>query len=538
MGWRRTTRMMRSVLASMTLLAVVTGCTAPTVTAPTGAPGSPSEPVTGGTLVFASPIDPNSMDPRLQNDTAAFRINELVYSGLYNVGPDLEPQPDLAESTQNPDPTTWTFSLRRDVKFHDGSELTAEDVKYTYDTMLDPDFQSPRRALYDPIASVDVVDRYTVRFNLKFPFAALLVVLDHGIVPKAIAEQPGANLAANPVGSGPFKFVSWVRGDRIELERFDDYYKGAPYLDRFVLRVIPDANAQIVGIETGEVHLLGNVDAPRARDTKRLVENPVPGVRVLRAPAPGYTYVNLNTRHPVLADAKVRQALAYLTDRETIVETIYAGISTPGCSPLSPGTWAHDPAIRCIEYDPARAAQLLDEAGWRVGADGTREKNGQELRFSILTHTGDDQRAQVTEFLQNTWAQAGIALDVAPPVQFSALITLLVEGNYDAIVVGWLALADPDRAMYRSFHSTSPSNWGKYENPALDELLERARQVSDRAERKRLYVEAANIVVSEAPYIFFQDQAYVNLVRDTVQDYVLNPSGNIKSVEKVWLRRE
>jgi peptide/nickel transport system substrate-binding protein len=248
--------------------------------------------------------------------------------------------------------------------------------------------------------------------------------------------------------------------------------------------------------------------------------------------------VNLNLAKPVLADKNVRQALAYLTDRETIVKTIYAGVSKPGCSPLSPGTWAWDASIQCIGYDPSKAAQLLDAAGWTLGADGkTRSRNGVPLKISLRTHTADDQRAQVAEFLQNSWRSAGIEVEVQPAVQFAALQDLLVKGDYDAIIVGWVSLSDPDRAMYRSFQSSSPSNWGHYVNPEVDKLLEQARQESDRAARKPLYLQAANMVVADAPYVFFEDQAYVNLVRDNLQGYVLNPSGNIKSVEKAWLSK-
>jgi len=514
------------------------GAAAPSATsAPAAAPAA-GQPVKGGTLVFASPIEPGSMDPRLQNDTAAFRINELVYNGLTTIDQNLEPQPDLAEKIEQPDPTTWVFTLRKGVKFHDGSELTAEDVKATFDTMLNPDFKSPRRALYDAIKQVDVTDKYTVKVSLKYPFSALLVFLDHGILPKSLAENPNSNVAASPVGTGPFKFGQWIKQDRIELTGFADYFKGAPNLEKFTFRIIPDLNAEVVGVETGEIQLLGNVGPPNARDTKRLLDTPKAGVKVLSTTAPGYTYVNLNLARPVLADKNVRQALAYLTDRETIIKTIYAGVSKPGCSPLSPGTWAHDPSIQCITYDVSKAKQLLDAAGWTVGPDGkTRQKDGQPLKVSLRTHTADDQRAQVAEFLQNSWREAGIQVDVQPAVQFAALQDLLVKGDYDAIIVGWVSLSDPDRAMYRSFQSSSPSNWGKYVNPDVDKLLEQARQVSERPERKKLYVQAANIVVSDAPYIFFEDQAYVNLVRDNLQGYVLNPSGNIKSVEKAWLTK-
>ncbi len=532
--------MLRLMIAAV-LLFTVSCAPAPPAAAPTAgssAGQAAGQPVKGGTLAFASPIEPGSMDPRLQNDTAAFRINELVFNGLTTIDQNLEPQPDLAEKIEQPDPTTYVFTLRKGVKFHDGSELTAEDVKATYDTMLNPDFKSPRRALYDAIQQVDVVDKYSVKFSLKYPFSALLVFLDHGIVPRALASNPASNLAANPVGTGPFKFGQWIKQDRIELTGFADYFKGAPYIEKFTFRIIPDLNAQVVGVETGEIQLLGNVGPPNARDTKRLLDTPKAGVRVLTTTAPGYTYVNLNLARPVLADKNVRQALAYLTDRETIVKTIYAGVSKPGCSPLSPGTWAWDASIQCITYDVSRAAQLLDAAGWTLGADGkTRSRNGVPLKVSLRTHTADDQRAQVAEFLQNSWRSAGIDVEVQPAVQFAALQDLLVKGDYDAIIVGWVSLSDPDRAMYRSFQSSSPSNWGHYANPEVDKLLEQARQVSDRAARKPLYIQAANMVVADAPYVFFEDQAYVNLVRDTVQGYVLNPSGNIKSVEKAWLSK-
>lgn len=528
-------------LAFVVLLGLLVACAPSAPAAPTSAPAAPAgagQPVKGGSLVFASPIEPGSMDPRLQNDTAAFRINELVYNGLTTVDANLQPQPDLAEKIDTPDPQTYVFTLRKGVKFHDGTELSADDVKATYDTMLDPDFKSPRRALYDAIKQIDVVDRYTVRFSLKYPFAALLVFLDHGILPKSVAENPNANVGANPIGTGPFKFNQWIKQDRVELEGFKDYYKGAPYLDKLTFRIIPDLNAEVVGVETGEIQLLGNVSPPNARDTKRLLDTPKAGVKVLTTTAPGYTYVNLNLSRPALADKQVRQALAYLTDRSTIINTIYAGVSKPGCSPLSPGTWAWDASIQCIMYDPSKAKQLLDAAGWTLGPDGkTRQKNGEPLKISLRTHTADDQRAQVAEVLQNSWRDAGVQVDIQPAVQFAALTDLLAKGDYDAIIVGWVSLSDPDRAMYRSFHSSSPSNWGHYNNPELDKLLEQARQVSDRAERKKLYVQAANIVVQDSPYIFFEDQAYVNLVRDNVQGYELNPSGNIKSVEKVWLSK-
>jgi peptide/nickel transport system substrate-binding protein len=493
-----------------------------------GATAAP-QPKKGGTLNVGLPVDPGTMDTRLQNDTSAANINDLCYSGLVYIDQDLVPRPDLATSWENPDPTTWVFHLRQGVTFHDGSPFTAADVKFTLETMVDPAFKSPRRSLYAPIMSVDAVDDHTARINLSEPYAPLLAYLDVGIVSRTHTEKAGSALGEAPMGTGPFKFVRWDKGNRITLEASDRYYKGRPHLDEVVLHIIPDNTVRAVGLESGTLDL---IQSPLAgQDVKRLKGDPK--IAVTQATGLGITYLNLNTVDPVLADKRVRQALALLTDRHTIASTIYEDMDQPGVSSLIPGTWWWDDSVQGYGYDPARARELLAQAGWTPGPDGILAREGQRLALSLTTYN-DPNRMQLQQFLQNGWRQVGI--EVQPGVsEWPPFIANVQAGNYQVAIIGWLILVDPDRAFYRQFSSGGDSNWGKYQNEQVDQLLRHARSVSDEAARRKDYAEAARLILDDAPYVYVTYQGYAAMTRSVVHDFVVNRSQSIKGIEKAWL---
>lgn len=509
--------------------------------APTAAPVAPTKapeptkpaaetPRKGGTLNFGLPVDPGTMDPRLQNDTSAANINDLVYNGLIYNDENLKAQPDLAEKWENPTPTTWVFYLKKGVKFHDGTELKATDVKYTFETIVDAKFASPRRSLYAAIKNVDIVDDYTVRFNLNNAYAPLLAYLDMGIVPKAIAEKEGNKLAESPVGTGPFKFVRWDKGNRITLERYDAYHKGAPYLDRVVLHIIPDNSVRAVGLESGSLDLIQSPMA--ATDVKRLKSNI--NLRLTQTTGLGITYINVNTTDPILKDVTVRQALAYLVDRNTIANTIYEGMDVAGVSSALPGTWWAAPNVKGYTYDVAKAQALLAEAGWKdKGADGILVKDGKQFKLKLTTYN-DPNRMQVIQFLANEWKKVGILVETGV-AEWAPFIAEVQATKHQVAVVGWLMLIDPDRAFYRQFAKDGDSNWGKYDNAKVNDLLVQARQLGDQAKRAALYAEAAQIVVDEAPYIYVTTQGYVCVFHNKVKGYVVNPSQSVKAFEKTWL---
>lgn len=486
-----------------------------------------AEPVT---LRLGLDVDAGTGDPRLAQDTSAFRLRELLFNGLVYIESDYSPKPDLAESWENPDDQTWVFHLRQGVKFHNGQELTAEDVKYTYETILDEAFAAPLRAFYEPIQSIEVIDEHTIQFSLDSAYGPFLSYMDMGIVPKAVAEEQGEAFGVNPVGSGPFKFISWQRGDTIELEAFEDHFNGRPNVDKVVIKVVPDNSARAVAVESGDLDFIQSPVSPQ--DVIRLESTP--GVKVERIPASGYTYINLNTADPILSDVRVRQALAHLVNRQQILDTIYKSIGQIANSPIPPGMWAFADDVAGYDYDPERAAALLDEADWTLGADGIRAKDGQPLALTIRTHSEDPDRRQVIEVLQAEFSNAGIQADTNV-VEWPSYFADIQESKYQVAVIGWLNLTNPDRAMFRAFTIDGPANYGKYENAEVDQLIRDARTSLNQDEARAMYQQASRLIAQDVPYIFLQYQEYIAIYRDSLQGFVPNPVVNWRSMKDVTL---
>lgn len=471
-------------------------------------------------------VDAGTMDPRLARDTSAARMQELLFNGLVRLGPNLEPQPDLATSWEYTSPTTLVFELRPGVTFHNGQPFTAEDVIYTYTTLVDEDFGAPRRSLYTPIESVKALDELTVQFNLSQPYAPLLQYLDMGIVPHGAAAELGLDYGNNPIGTGPFKLESWERGTQIHLSAFDDYYKGRPNIDRINISIIPDNNVRLIALESGDLDLIHSPVPPQALARLEASEDIV----VETTTGLGYTYLNLNLRNPILEDVRVRKALAHLSDRETISEVIFYGMDAPGESFLLPNTYFYTDAVTTYDYDPERAILLLEEAGWTDSdGDGIRDKNGQPLSLELTTNV-DPNREQILEFLQGEWAQYGIDASVRV-YEWPSYIADIIAGNYDIGLIGWLLLTDPDRASYLQFLTGGDNNYGGYSNPEVDRLLEQGRVETDPEKRKEIYTKIAQIITDEVPYIFLLYQGYVVMHDPGLEGFVVNPTGSWKSLE-------
>ena len=492
---------------------------------------APAPAAKGGTLRIGLDVDAGTGDPRLMRDTSAFRLKELVYSGLIYIKPDYTPAPQVAESWENPDPKTWIFKLRKGVKFHNGQELKAADVKYTYDTELDEKLAAPNRSFYTPIQKVEVVDDYTVKFTLDAPYGPFLSYMDLGILPKAVAEKEGDKFGNNPIGTGPFKFVSWKRGDTIELEAFADYFEGRPKLDKVLLKIVPDNSARVVALESGDLDIVQSPLSPQ--DVTRMQTKT--GFKVTRIPAAGYTYISLNTGDPILSDVKVRQALSYLVNRQQILDTIFKGIGKVAKGPIPPGMWAYTEDLPSYDYNTAKAAQLLDEAGWKLGSDGKRTKGGQPLKLTIRTHTEDPDRRQIIEVLQAEFTKVGITADTSV-IDFATMINDMTASKYQIAVIGWLNLANPDRAMFRQFTIGGAGNYGKYNNPDVDKLIKDARTTIDQAKAKEMYITATKQVIQDAPYIFLQYQEYIIVQSAKVNGFVVNPVQYFFSLKDVTLQ--
>jgi len=513
--------------------APATGST-PAAAAPAQATTAPAAPAAqgqrGGLLRVGLDVDADTLDPRLTKNTSGFRVKELAFNGLVAINSDYTPIPDLAEKWDNPDDKTWVFHLRQNVKFHDGSDMTASDVKFTYDSVLDQTFASPFRAFYLSVDKIDATDKNTVTFTLKEPFAPFLSYMDLAIVPQAAVQKLGADFGTKPVGTGPFKVDRWTTGDTIELSANDNFYGGRPNLDRVRLKVVPDNSARVVALESGDLDFVQSPLSPQ--DVARVQS--AGKLKVERTPAAGYTYINLNTADKILADKKVRQALSHLVNKQQIIDTIYKGIGQPANSPIVPGMWAYSADIPSFDYNPDTAKSLLDDAGWKVGADGMRSKDGQKLSLVVRTHSEDPDRKQLIQVLQSEFQKVGIDA-TTNTVEFPAFFQDVQDGKFQVGVIGWLNLSDPDRATFRQFTIDGTANYGKYRNEQVDKLLKEARTTLDQTKAKGLYNDAVKQIVDDAPYIFVQYQEYIPMYTPKLQGYKINPVANWLSFKSVSL---
>jgi len=484
----------------------------------------------GGVLRIGIDVDAGTLDPRLANDTTARRVIEQVYDGLVELDAQLVPRPALAESWTQVSPTVWVFRLRRGVRFHDGSPFTAEDVVFTFTTILDPALRAPLRGLVTPISKVEAVDETTVRFTLSAPYAPLLRYLDGsqagGIVSKRAVERLGAQFASNPVGTGAYKFVSWQRNSRITLEANPSGWR-RPSLTQIIFNIIPDNSTRAAAVESGDVDLIHSPLSPQ--DVRRLRN--VARVSVTQMTGLGHTYLNINMADPILRDVRARRAIAHLIPQATTVRQIYQEMDRPANSILLPAwTGVYTDDITQPGHDISRARALLAEAGWTdSNRDGILDQGGRPLSLVVRTHSEDPNRIQIVELLISILRSSGIDAR-AEITEFPALVGALIAGTHQIALVGWLGLVDPDRGMYNQFHSKGSQNWEKYNNPRVDALLDEGRQKADPAERARIYREVARIIVADLPYYVLTYQGYIVVVNRRVQGFTPIPSGSFRSL--------
>src|SRR5436190_9385742 len=333
-------------------------------------------PPSSGVVTVAVLSSPNNLDPRIGSDETSQRIHTLIYDYLLALDDQLRVVGGLASSWEQTDPVTYVIHLREGVKFHDGHELSADDVVYTFRSFIDPAFVSPRKGAYRSLDRVEPIDRYTVRFVLKEPFGSFPINLVMPVVPNGA----GPELRDHPIGTGPYKFVSFAVDDHVELAAFTDYFRGKPSNDGVVLKVVPDEIMRALELRKGTVDMVVNDLSPDV--IKQLADEK--SVTIAESPGTDYAYVGINMRDPVLKDRRVRHALGYAIDRQAIVDHLRRGLARPAIGILPPASWAFDENVFQSTHDPAKARALLDQAGYRdPDGDGPQPR----LRLSLKVST-------------------------------------------------------------------------------------------------------------------------------------------------------
>lgn len=475
-----------------------------------------SSPPDPSTLVMIIESSPTNLDPRVGLDAQSERIDSLLFDDLLTRDEHLNVQPQLAERWEIPDPLTYIFHLRKGVKFHDGRALTSRDVKWTFDSILQGKIRSTKTAAYHLVDHVDAPDDFTVVFHLKEPFATLLWNLSDGaigIVPYGSGDQP----AAHPVGTGPFRFVSAALDKEVVIERNNDYWGDKPNLQRVRFAVVPDTTTRALELRKGSADIAinaftGDLVVALQREPK---------LEVQHSPGTVLSYLAFNLRDPILADRRVRQAIAYAIDRRPFITYLQRGFARPAYSLLPPESWAYNGAVPYYDHDPERARHLLDQAGHP-------EVNGTRFHLTMKTSTEESTRL-LAAVLQQQLHDAGIALDIRT-FEFATFFSDVTRGEYQLHSLRWVGgNEDPDIFEY-VFHSDKFTPHGAnrtyYSNPRVDGIINQARSELDLAKRKTLYAELQQIVAEDLPYVnlWYQDNVLVHSKR--VVNLTLDPSGN------------
>lgn len=478
------------------------------------------------TLVMIIESSPANLDPRVGTDAQSERIGKLIFDSLLKRDEHFNLQPGLAERWEIRDPLTYVFHLRRGVRFHDGRPLTARDVLWTFESVMNGAVITPKASTYRLVERIEAPDDHTVIFRLKEPYATLLWNVSEGAM-GIVPHGSGKDFNQSLVGSGPFRFVRAEQDREVVLARNDDYWGEKPRLARVRFNVVPDTTTRALELEKGSADLAINALTADMVATIRKQDKLV----VQTAPGTIYTYLAFNLRDPILRDVRVRRAIAYAIDRRPMIEYLWRGLARPAKSVLPPQHWAYNGDVPAYDHDPVKARALLDEAGYRP-------VNGVRFHLTMKTSTEETTRL-FAAVLQQQLREIGIALDIRT-FEFATFYSDVVKGSFQLFSLRWIGGNEDPDIFEHIFYSTSVppkrANRGYYSNPRVDALIDAGRRELDQEKRRQLYAELQRIVAEDLPYVnlWYLDNVVVHTPR--VHDVRLNPSGNYDFLRTATLR--
>lgn len=440
-------------------------------------------------IILANVSDASSLDPHDQTDVYSAAICDMIYSKLFYFDNKATLLPGLAKEWKNISDTEYELKLEKGVKFSNGDELKASDVKFSIERMV----KKPKTAaLYDSINSVTVVDDYTIKFTTKTPMAPILLNLagpQAGIVSeKAVtaSEANGGKYGEKPIGSGPMILKGWKVNDSILVVRNDNYYKGTPVATSILTRVIPEPSTRTIALEAGDVDFIG---AAPAIDIEKIVANKK--LKTVEMVGTSISYMGINTQKPPFDNKLLRQAISHAVNRQNIIDICYEGYAVPVTSVFQVMMPSHDPNLNPYPYDVEKAKALMTKAGYPNG--------GVKMEIGVSSNTSD----RVATVIQSDLALIGVEVDIRMQ-EFGAFLQYLNGKEHDSFILGWSNCYNPDRTMSLMFHSqSSPASGNRvwYANKEVDALIDKAKAEMDWAKREPMYKELQTMILADAPWV-------------------------------------
>lgn len=464
----------------------------------------------GDTLVIGSIADASILIPMIATDVTSHEVAQHIFLGVVKYGPDLKIIGDLAENFKiSPDQKSITFYLKKGVKWADGVEVTAEDVYFGFKLITSSEIPSPYASDFLEVKEFKIIDPYTFKVTYKKPFALALSSWGNLVVlPKHILEGKSLNYLSNvfgrkPIGNGPFKLHSWKTQQEIVLKYNPLYYKGRPYLDSIIYKIVPDPSTLFMELKSEGVDWISLTPLQylKLQKDEKLREK----FNLYKFSAFSFTYIGYNLRHPLFKSPKVRKALCYAIDRKEVIKGALLGQGIPAYGPYKPDTWFYNPKIEnSCPYNPQKALELLYEEGFRLNKSGILEKNGRPFEFTLLVNQGNLPRLLAAQIIQRQLSKIGIKVNIRV-MEWTTLIHQFIDKRrFSAVILGWSTGPDPD--LYDIFHSSKIQppglNFVGYSNPELDKLLEKGRYTLDREKRKKIYFKVQEILAEDQPYTF------------------------------------
>jgi peptide/nickel transport system substrate-binding protein len=482
------------------------------------------------TLVIAFDGSPTNLDPRVGTDTYSGRIWDMSASGLIKLTPSGDFTADVAQKWETPDDKTIVFHLNPSAKFQDGRPVTSKDFKFAFDSMKDPAFQSAKKSGYSAVASFEAPDDHTFIVKLAEPNAGIFDNFPYLLVPKG--ADPNV-FAKTPILAGAYRVMELKTDERVTLKAFDGWVGGKPNIPNVVVRIIPDATTRVLELRRGTVNFeINSVPYDQVDPFKKDA-----AFKVMTSHGGAWQYIAFNLKDPILAKKEVREAIAYAIDRNRIVRDLLHGYGTVTDTMFPPGHWARAGNLPTHPYDPNKAKQLFDAAGYKQNGSHGNASGGPRLKLTFRTST-DAESNQQAEMIQQMLKDVGIDMQIQSS-EFGTFMEDIKNGRFQMFSLRRSGISDPD-FYYTIFHSKSLApngqNRGYYINPKVDKLIEEGRATFDRAKRKAIYDQVQKILADDLPYLSLYHRDNVAIMRSNIDGFEMYPSGFLLSVPRMTIK--